>query len=434
MNVFLATLGCRLNEAEILTWDRELAARGHRAVADLGAASVVVVNSCAVTSEAARKSRKLVSSLRRRNPQAPIVLTGCYASLDSNKAQRLTGADLIVDNRDKDALVERLENLDLPPGLPEANALPIARQRRTRAFIKVQDGCRNRCTFCIVTVARGDERSRTVRDVVDEIATLAASGVQEAVITGVHLGGYGSDIGTNLEKLVDAILSDTDIARLRLSSLEPWDLPENFHSLWKAEQLMPHLHLPLQSGCDATLRRMARRCPTARYRKLVNRLRANVAGLTITTDLIVGFPGETDDEWNQTKAFVEEIGFADMHIFSYSPREGTAAARFPGDVPTAVKKARSATLHELAVVMQHAAFTRFLGTRRAVLWEEHLPDADGRVVLNGYTDNYLPVSRRGDELDVRNQIESVDLASIDGRRLWADSSPTRLSVLGSDLG
>ena len=438
MNVYLATLGCRLNEAEIAGWDRELLERGHLAVAKADDAHVVVVNTCAVTAEAARKSRKLVSSLRRANPDAAVVLTGCYASLSLERAAELAGVDQVISNGDKPTLVAKLETLaaNEPAKFAHrpvsANAEPAARANRTRAFIKVQDGCRNRCTFCIVTVARGDERSRTVAEVVDEVALLAAGGVREAVLTGVHLGGFGSDLSTpsSLTELVDAILRDTDIGRLRLSSLEPWDLPADFHTLWSSPRLAPHLHLPLQSGCDATLKRMARRCPTERYRKLVETLRANVPDLVLTTDLIVGFPGETDAEWSQTLSFVESVGFAHMHIFSYSAREGTAASRFPNTVDSAVKKARSAQMHELASEMKQTAMSRFLGTTRPVLWEAPSFSANGkrppRRVHLGYTDNYLRVETdAGSHASLENVLGTATLTEIRGDRLIAVPSDAK---------
>ena len=417
MNVYLATLGCRLNEAENATWRRELDGRGHRVVGDANAAHVVVVNTCAVTAEAARKSRKLASALHRQAPSARLVMTGCYASLEPARAAAAAGVDLVVDNADKAELVARieaeLETPDMPALAREPESVAYA-EGRTRAFVKVQDGCRNRCTFCIVTVARGEERSREISDVVSEVGELVRRGRREVVLTGVHLGGYGSEIGTDLVALTRAVLADTDVERLRLSSLEPWDLPDDFYRLWDHPRLMPHLHLPLQSGCDATLKRMARRCPTGRYQALVEGLRGNVDGLEITTDLIVGFPGESDLEWGQTRDFVESVGFSHMHIFCFSAREGTAAARMAGRVRGDIARERSREMHAIAAAAKRSALERHAGTSRSVLWE-------GTV---GYTDNYLRVeSSSGIDLD--NQITSAALLrpSSDGERLVADVVP-----------
>jgi threonylcarbamoyladenosine tRNA methylthiotransferase MtaB len=346
------------------------------------------------------------------------VVTGCYASLEPERAAALTGVDLVVDNRDKDALVRRIEEaIDLhamPALASEADGAHAYREARTRAFVKVQDGCRNRCTFCIVTVARGAERSRTIDQVVAEVNELVARGHREVVLTGVHLGGYGSDLGTDLFQLVQAVLADTDVPRLRLSSLEPWDLPPRFGDLWRNRRLMPHLHLPLQSGSDAVLRRMARRSSTSEYTALTGRLRAAIPDLVLTTDVIVGFPGETEAQWRETLEFVERTGFAHVHIFTYSRREGTAAARMTGHLAPEVQRQRSRELHAVARRMKSEQLRRHIGQCREVLWEgPGEPTADGARRYSGYTDNYLPVritvpSRT--ELD--NQLRTVQLVRL----------------------
>jgi threonylcarbamoyladenosine tRNA methylthiotransferase MtaB len=421
MQVYLTTLGCRLNEAELESWARSFAAAGHRVVAGPEQADVMVVNSCAVTTEAARKSRKLVSGLHRHNPSARMVLTGCFAELEPQRAAGLAGVDLVVGNADKDRLVELVsEQLDdgaMPVLATEPDGQHLYRHGgRTRAFIKVQDGCRNRCTFCIVTIARGDERSRPIAQVVDEVNALAAAGYREAVITGVHLGGYGGDLGTDLAALVRALLADTDIGRLRLSSLEPWDLPPGFFELWADPRLMPHLHLPLQSGCDTVLRRMSRRCSTDSYRHLVAEARATIPDLTVTTDLIVGFPGETEAEHRASLAFAGEIGFGHVHGFSFSAREGTKAARLSGQLSGDRKRARSRELHALAARMKRAHLERFAGSERPVLWES----AQGAGRFAGYTDNYLRVETTATD-DLENRITVARLEAIDeaGERLIA---------------
>lgn len=396
MQVYLTTLGCRLNEAELERWSRDFRAQGHHVVAEPDQAQLMVVNTCAVTSMAARKSRKFVGGLHRQNPSARLVMTGCYAELEPDKAATLAGVDLVVGNRDKDRLVDVVRNsLDMnamPQLAAEPDSTHVYRaQGRTRAFIKVQDGCRNRCTFCIVTIARGDERSRTIDDIVAEINALHADGFQEAVLTGVHLGGYGHDLGTDLFSLTRAVLERTDIPRVRLSSLEPWDLPENFWELWQSPRLMPHLHLPLQSGADSVLKRMARRCNTDSFAALVAAARAAIPDLSVTTDLIVGFPGESEDEWRQTVDYVQSIGFAHMHIFTYSPRSGTKAATLGGQLNGKIKRARSAELHAIAADMKQAHLAKHGGQMRTVLWEgEGTPAAGGRA-WTGYTDNYLRV-------------------------------------------
>ncbi|HUH01458.1 MAG TPA: tRNA (N(6)-L-threonylcarbamoyladenosine(37)-C(2))-methylthiotransferase MtaB [Kofleriaceae bacterium] len=426
MQVFLTTLGCRLNEAELEGWARELRAGGHRVVGTPVEAQVMVVNTCAVTGEAARKSRKFIGGLHRQNPRAPLVVTGCMSELEPDKAAALAGVDLVVGNGDKERLVTLLETAIDPSAMPAMAAEPegshvYAHHGRTRAFVKVQDGCRNRCTFCIVTVARGEERSRAIDELIEEVNALHEAGYQEVVLCGVHLGGYGSDLGTDLRALVAAVLARTCIPRVRLSSLEPWDLPEGFFELWQDPRLMPHLHLPLQSGSDAVLKRMARRCSTGEYARLVDAARAAIPDLTLTSDVIVGFPGETEDEWRATVDFVRQIGFAHLHIFTFSPREGTRAARLAGQLRGDLKRARSRELHALAAEMKAAHLAGYRGQTRPVLWEGiGQPGPAGRLAWSGYTDNYLRVRTdvaAGTELE--NVIAPALLAAVEGEFLTA---------------
>jgi len=394
MRVNLKTLGCRLNEAELETWAQQFQAAGHRVVPDGEEADLMVFNSCAVTQDAVRKSRNLLRKASRENPAARIVLSGCYASLNPVEAESL-GIDLVVANRDKHRLVEiaraRLALPDMPAQSTEPGASALFRLGRHRAFIKVQDGCRYRCTYCIVTVARGEERSRPTEEIVAEINRLHAQGIQEAVLTGVHLGGYGSDTGSSLSGLIRAILERTAIPRLRLGSLEPWDIPEDFVGLFANPRLMPHLHLPLQSGSDTVLKRMARRCRTSEFTDLAGRLRAAIPDLNLTTDLIVGFPGETETEWAETLAFAEHIGFGHIHIFSFSPRIGTAAADMPAPVHGHIKKARSRALHLLAERHRRDYAARYVGRTLPVLWEGLRREDDGSTIIQGYTPQYLKV-------------------------------------------
>ncbi len=418
-SVYLTQLGCRLNEAEVESWARSFQAAGHRVVASPERAQLVVVNTCAVTAEAARKSRKLVSGLHRRNPSAHLVVTGCFAELEPQAAAQLMGVDLVVPNRDKERLVARATGeLDLD-AMPELASDPDGahafREARTRAFVKVQDGCRNHCTFCVVTIARGEERSRTIEEVIAEVRALEEGGCREVVLCGVHLGGYGSDLGLDLATLVDRLLRATSVPRVRLSSLEPWDLPDDFGQLWSDRRLLPHLHLPLQSGCDRVLRRMARRCMTASYAALVARLRRDIPDLHLTTDLIVGFPGESESDFAETLAFAEAIGFAHVHVFPFSPRAGTRAAALSGRLRGDEIRARSAELHRVAARMKAAHLARAVGQRREVLWESAEETANGRRFA-GYTDTYLRVETTA-EVDLENRIESTLLVAVDGDRL-----------------
>jgi threonylcarbamoyladenosine tRNA methylthiotransferase MtaB len=437
MDVFLTALGCRLNEAELQSWTRDFRAAGHRVVSSADDAQLVVLNTCAVTAEAARKSRKLANRLHRQNPEARLVMTGCYAELEPEATAALGGIDLVINNHDKDWLLRVIEReLDLgeaqaPTPLPLAT--PQLAAGRTRAFVKVQDGCRNRCAFCIVTVARGEERSRPVDRIVEELGELVTRGYREVVLTGVHLGGYGDDLGSDLGTLVRDVLSRTDVERLRLSSIEPWDLTPELFGLWREGQgrLCPHLHLPLQSGSDAVLRRMARRCDTARYAELVAAAREAIPDVTITTDIIVGFPGETEQEWQETVAFCERMNFAHMHIFSYSARHGTAAARMGQQVATETKRQRSRELHRLANASRTRCLERFLGSERSVLWEgEGEAENEGSRRFAGLTDNYLRCETVvPNTIDLENRITPVQLEQIDVDTLRGELSTATLATL-----
>jgi len=367
----------------------------------------MVLNTCAVTTQAARRSRKRTSALHAANPSAKLVLTGCYAELASEEVASLAGVDRVVGNRDKDALVGIVGDM-MPDEMPQTALEPhasIFAMGKTRAFVKVADGCRNRCAFCVVTLARGAERSVPIDRVVDEVNGRYRDGFREVVLTAVHLGGYGRDLGTSLAALIRAVLAQTAVPWIRFGSVEPWDLSEEFFSLWADSRLCPHLHLPLQSGCDAVLKRMARRTSTAMYRALVHRARD--AGIALTTDLIVGFPGETEVEFEDSLAFVEEVGFSGMHLFRYSPRAGTAAAKRADQVPGAVKRDRMRRAQALAARLKRAHLARAVGAAVDVHWER-----EGR----GYTDSYLRVVAR-DHQPTRNSFERVRVVDQDSGHL-----------------
>jgi threonylcarbamoyladenosine tRNA methylthiotransferase MtaB len=411
MRVHLKTLGCRLNEAELESWSRDFKSLGHRVTDTLADADLVVINTCAVTGEAVRKSRKLMRGVRRDNPASKLVVSGCFAALDPTQTAQSMGVDLLVGNHEKDRLVEiASRELDLH-AMPELATLPgensLLADGRQRAFVKIQDGCRYQCTFCVVTLARGDEKSRSAGDIIREINMLHQHGIQEAVLSGVHLGGYGSDNGSNLAQLIARILAETDIPRLRLGAVEPWDLPDNFWSLFQNPRFMPHLHLPLQSGSDQVLRRMARRCKSADFRRLVDRARNEVPDFNLSTDIIVGFPGETDDEWQLTLELVERIGFGHLHIFAYSPRPGTRAASLPNPVAKEVIRARSRQLHQLGKRMKREILESYIGRRFAVLIEGGQATEGG--LSAGYTPNFLRVfiENPGDLDELSNSIREI---------------------------
>ena len=423
--VLLKAFGCRLNEAELEAWAQGFRARGFDLAGDEEPADLVVVNTCTVTAEAARKSRQWLRHAHRANPQARLVLSGCLASLEATALARESRIDLLIDNRDKDRLVEiAAAALDLPL-MPESAtagaANPLFARGRQRAFIKVQDGCRHACTFCVTTLARGPERDRPLPEIIKAINRLAAEGVREVLLTGVHLGGYGSTLGGGLVTLVRAVLDETQVPRVRLGSLEPWDLPAGFWDLFADARLMPHLHLPMQSGSDAVLRRMARRCKGAEFACLAELGRAAVPGLNLSTDIIVGFPGEAEAEWRETLSFVAAMGFGQVHCFAYSPRAGTRAATLPGQVDVDTKRRRVLELKALAERLQRQVFASQVGRDTAVLREAQ-PRGGQPGDLFGYTPNYLPVRidahpeapRVGEVLDVSIRGIEPDGAALRG--------------------
>lgn len=442
MRVYLETLGCRLNYAEMAALGRQLTAAGHELAQSATEADLCVLNSCAVTGEAARQTRQMARQIARANPASKLIVTGCYATLEGEVVGKLPNVQLVVGNARKDELLSLIrEEADVTgrgvvatpvgdvarAGVARAGVTTTPQQHearpehgRTRAFIKVQDGCRNRCTFCIVTVARGEERSRSIAEVVAEIRGLHEEGYQEAVLTGVHLGGYGADLGTGLAELTAAILSETRIPRLRLSSLEPFDLHPGFFELWQKSdgRLMPHLHLPAQSGSDAVLKRMARRNRVADFERLVDAARAAIPGLTVTTDLIVGFPGETEDDFAQTVAFARRVQFAHMHVFPYSARQGTAAARFGGQIVEAERKRRVHLLTALDAELGRTVRAAFVGQVRPVLWENMLSQGAATaatVTWSGLTDNYLRVRATVPAgLELHNRMTETRLIGLDG--------------------
>ena len=418
MYIHLKALGCRLNEAELESWADGFQRQGHTVTRHLENADIVVINTCAVTQEAVRKSRQLLRRAHRHNPLAKLVVSGCYSSLTPKLADEIEGIDLIIPNQKKEQLVE-ITSREL-----EINAMPVQatipgesalfNRGRDRAFIKVQDGCRYRCTFCIVTVARGDERSRTIASIVDEINTLHSQGIQEAVLTGVHVGGYGSDIKSDLYSLIKNILADTDIPRLRFASIEPWDLDDNFFDLFQDKRLMPHMHLPLQSGSDSVLRRMARRCKTADFKKLVEHARTVVPNFNVTTDIIVGFPGESEQEWQESLAFIEETGFSHIHIFTYSKRAGTKAASLPNQISQAEKKLRSRQLHAIAARLKKDYLEKNVGLSIPVLWEsDSIENESGSINYFGYTPNFVRAQTTvPNDFNLANKICKMEIISV----------------------
>ena len=383
----------------------------------------MVMNSCAVTKEAVRKSRQKLQRLQRDNPTAKLVVSGCYSELAEGDELAELGLDLVIPNANKDNLVSLTQAAFQDTAMPQSATVPsqaaLFTRNRHRAFIKIQDGCRYRCTFCIVTVARGAERSRTVANIIDEVTRLHNEGIKEIVLTGVHVGGYGSDLDTDLASLVTALLRHTDIARIRFASVEPWDLSDGFLDLFSNPRVQPHMHLPLQSGSDTVLRRMARRCKTAEFARLTANLRSVVPGFNITTDIIAGFPGETDAEWRESLDFIATQQFGHIHAFTYSEREGTKASQMADPVPMPIRQQRSRELHTLAEQLKTTQLMSSVGNQASVLFERGQQKSDAQGAFwqhQGYTPNYhrVVVNTRD---NVANCIIETELSSVENGRL-----------------
>jgi len=436
MKAHLRMVGCRLNQSEIDTMARQLSALGHEIVDSPAEADHFILNTCAVTNEAAKTSRKLIRDFHRVNPAGETTVTGCYAQIAPGDIARLPGVGRVVDNGSKAHLVAQItgEEIDIFESEPLERQAPLG---RTRAFVKVQDGCDQACTFCVTTIARGAGRSRPMSEVLREVNYLHQSGYQEIVLTGVHLGSYGHDLGDggDLKHLVRALLRETSLPRIRLSSLEPWDLAPDFFALWEDRRLCRHLHLPLQSGCDRTLKRMRRNTNQLRFRELVESARASIPGLCLTTDVIVGFPGETDDEFDQSERFIREIEFAGLHVFRYSSRPDTPASRMRNQVSSDVKKARSARLLALSQRMEARFAASLRGAEQEVLWEQVTGATPAGFIVAGYTDNYMRVKsvhpRDLTNVITRTQLGAYTDGAIHGR-VKEILSP-QATVSGGDL-
>jgi threonylcarbamoyladenosine tRNA methylthiotransferase MtaB len=427
MKIFLDMVGCRLNQAEIEQMARQFRAKGHEITGTAGGADLVVINTCSVTSKAESDSRQKIRQAAKAGA-GEIIVTGCWSTIQPAQAAELPHVVKVIPNEHKDSLAAELFDLEpasfnLEP--LNRNPLPGLRQR-TRAFIKAQDGCDNSCTFCITTLARGKSRSRPAADVIADIHAALNGGAREIVLTGVHLGSWGQDLSTGLKagfdqhlhRLIRQILNETDTPRLRLSSLEPWDLDDTFFSLWSTStslnagsRLCPHLHLPLQSGSAATLKRMLRKTNPESFCQLVNAARQAIPNVAITTDVIAGFPGETEAEFAETLAFVKEMNFAGGHVFSYSARPGTPAARMKEQVPHNIRKQRSHSLHTAFTEMGAAYRKQFIGQTLSVLWEASAERDELGWKIEGLTGNYIRVTASAPELRW-NRVDRVKLTEL----------------------
>lgn len=403
------TLGCKVNQYETNAMEQQFIQNGYKIVENTEKADIYVINTCTVTNMADRKSRQMLRRVKEINQSAVIVVCGCYAQVAKKELEQIPEVDIILGINEKNKIVQIVEEYlankdniievaDVSKQKEFLDFGDVTYTEKNRAVIKVQDGCNMFCSYCLIPYARGRIRSRKIENVVSEIEKIAKQGIKEVVITGIHVASYGKDFDNEnirLINLLEEINKIEGIERIRLSSLEPTIVDEKFaQRLAKLEKICDHFHLSLQSGCDATLKRMNRKYTTARYKEATEILRKFYPNANFTTDVIVGFPGETDEEFNQTYKFLKEIEFYKMHIFKYSPRKGTVAEKLPNQVDGNIKEERSKKLIELSNNMQNEKNSQYIGKTVKVLFEEY-----ENGYYKGHTTNYMVVKVKEKEQD-----------------------------------
>ncbi len=417
MKVAFFTLGCKVNQYETQSIAECFKRSGHSIVTAYSASDVIIINSCTVTAESDKKTRQMVRKFRAMNPSAVMVLCGCMPQAFPNDAKLLDAADIVVGNTDPAEIPQLVEgyladkkrrvNIQKHIDGEIFNTPSISEfEGRTRAFMKIEDGCDRYCTYCIIPKARGCIRSKSCEEIKAEAEKLSENGYSEIVLVGINLSSFGKDTGGLLSDAVDAVCSVEGIKRVRLGSLEP-DLmsDEMLENLSKQEKFCPQFHLSLQSGCDATLKRMNRHYDTAFYSDLVSRIRNIFKDASITTDIMVGFAGETEDEFSESLLFIKKVGFALSHVFAYSRRQGTVAAGLPNQITSAEKQRRSRKMIEVTSKSREEFYKGQLGETARVLFE-----TEENGVYFGYTENYTPVKMHSD-VDISGQIIKVKLIS-----------------------
>ena len=431
--VALATLGCKVNQFETETVEGLFRQRGYEVVPFSEAADVYVINTCSVTSLGGSKSRQLIRRARRQNDAANIAVTGCYAQVSPEEIKALDGVRVVLGTKDRAKIVDYVEQAAREDGLLDGVAdvmeqgefedIPLfGMPTRTRAFLKIEDGCQNFCSYCIIPYARGPVKSRQLSHIRREAEKLAGAGFKEIVLTGIHLGAYGKDLPGNVT-LADAcreVLAVSGLKRLRLGSLESIELSPELFALMREEKerFCAHLHLPMQAGSDAILKAMNRHYDTAEFGRLIQRVEQEIPGIAISTDVIVGFPGETEELFQESLGFAERMNFSRMHVFPYSRRKGTPAASMPGQVPEPVKKERVHRMQALAKRKAEEFHQGFLGRKMRVLFEtSHAGIADG------LTDNYIRVYADGDGAEL-GEISMVSLEKLYKDGVWGRIFPS----------
>jgi threonylcarbamoyladenosine tRNA methylthiotransferase MtaB len=416
LKVYFTSLGCKLNQAEVEALSRQAGSYQMTLTLEPMDADWAVINTCAVTQTAAQKSRQMIRHLQAIKPSLHLAVVGCYATIGADELRTLPGVDILLPNNLKESVLGYINASVQHESVDTVLTAPIVTTRgRTRAQVKIQDGCNNSCTYCVVCIARGAQRSVQPEQILSQVRDRLNEGYKEIVLTGVHIGAYGHDSGQvsplppsagwTLSRLVTLILSETGVPRLRLSSIEPWDLTLELINLWPDNRLCRHLHLPLQSGSNSILHRMGRRYTRDYYTNLVETVRKRVPDMAITTDVITGFPGETEEEFTETLRIIENLELARLHVFSFSPRAGTLAATMPDQLPAWITQRRSRQLIELGNVLAQRYRQRYLGQRIRILFESSRQVNDTRE-WNGLSDNYLRVTASS-SLDLHNRFATV---------------------------
>lgn len=397
--VGLHTLGCRVNQYETEAIAEAFIKNNYEVVDFDDYADVYIINTCTVTSIGDKKSRQMIRKAKKVNPKAIVVVAGCYAQVAPEEVAKVEGVDIIIGTSDKGKAAELVEEykknkqqikkVDNIMSIKEFEELEIDEyQDRTRAFLKIQDGCNRYCSYCLIPYARGPVRSRTPENILKEVKKLASNGYKEIILSGIHVASYGKDLeNINLEQIVELVSEIPGIERIRIGSVEPmFFTDETINKLSRVDKFCPHFHLSLQSGCDATLKRMNRHYTSEMYRDTVNKIRDKFLDASITTDVIVGFPGETEEEFNFTYEFLKNIKLSKMHIFKYSPRKGTRASEFSEQVSAEIKETRSKLLIELDEKLEREYIEKFINREMDVLFEE-----TNENLSCGYTKNYIKV-------------------------------------------
>ncbi len=397
------TLGCKLNQAETQQAARHLQQHGCVTIDRPTHADAYLINTCTITHVADRKARRLIRLANRLSPQAPVIVTGCYAERDAAGLAELSKVEIVGNARKHEAADAVLEAVCGTVERPPSTANERASAGRTRSFIKIQEGCDDVCAFCIVPYVRGRERAVPIDEIVATAQQRVNEGVQEIVLTGTQPGAYGRDRsdGASAAALIEALLARTDAPRIRYSSIQPQDITPQLLACWDDSRMCRHFHLALQSGSDDVLSRMRRRYTAGEFRRAVETIRATVPGASITTDIIAGFPGETDNDHQQTMRIMDDLRFTDVHVFPYSSRPGTSAALLADDVPPHIKRSRAADARARGARHRTAALDAALGSVQSVLFEDS---------NTGLSDTYLPV-RVDSEADLTNQIRSVNVVA-----------------------